>query len=188
MGRKGILESSHIDFEDNAIFISKFSDLDPSLKSPFSKLGGVANRIFLKDYSNVLVKWFDDVGNRDKFFQWVFSYFPDPGCYQTYVEPFGGSMAFLFRLMDMCSSRTNDNGTKFKIIKTYNDFDGGLVNLYQVMQNKEKRRSIVQNFLKEFSFSREEMSSIRKIIEDRSWKDDVTWAKCFSVVLFQSFF
>lgn len=57
---------------------------------------------------------------------WLLSYFPPAREYDTYVEPFGGSASVLMR----------NHRSVFEI---YNDLDGEIVNVFQVLRDPDSR-------------------------------------------------
>lgn len=112
------------------------------------------------------IRWF---GGKSYLAGWILDHFPPPDRYRVYVEPFGGAASVLFR------KPPHDH------VEIYNDLDGRLVNLFRVLQDQERARSLYRR-LKYTLYSRAEfVSSVRILRGEVDPKDEIDLAWAFFV-------
>lgn len=104
-------------------------------------------------------------GNKAELAKWICSYFPE---HLTYVEPFGGSASILL-------------AKKPSRIEVYNDLNHDLVNLFEVIRDKEKFKQLME-VLNATPFAREEF----KRAKYSKSEDPIEKARCLMLKQRQS--
>ena len=85
-------------------------------------------------------------GGKWRLAPWIISHFPE---HRVYVEPFGGAGSVLIR-------------KKRSYAEIYNDFDGEIVNVFKVLQNKETSLEL-ERLIRLTPFSRIEYDNAHKV-------------------------
>lgn len=109
---------------------------------------------------------FPYVGAKVRLTDWILSYFPP---HRIYVEPFGGSGTILL-------------AKEPSPVEIFNDLNEGIINLYRVLQDKEKRDRLIDRYCSmpfsesEFKYSRDYMKSPPTCYAD--WEHAYHWYYC----------
>lgn len=91
-------------------------------------------------------------GGKFRLAPWIMSHFPPTSAFDVYVEAFGGAAGVLLR-----KPRSH--------AEVYNDLDGEVVNLFEVLRSSEQRKRLIESIMLT-PFARQEFERAYELAED----------------------